>query len=114
MIDAEMRKTFQENLTTYMEIYDYTQQDLASKLGVSRQIVSDWMSGKKYPRIDKMQNIADVFNVDMNSLMFNQTLTEAEPDGETELLKIFRNLNEEGQESLLKQARMHLQMYRRK
>lgn len=41
----------------------YTQEDLALKIGVSKQTVSNWETGLKVPRMGAIQKIADHFNV---------------------------------------------------
>ncbi len=43
-----------------------SQADLARFLGVATGTVSCWATGKKYPRVDKMQKIASVLDVYMN------------------------------------------------
>lgn len=45
------------------EKYDLTQDELASKLGYSKQTVSNWETGLKNPRMGAIQKIADYFGV---------------------------------------------------
>ena len=40
----------------------WTQEQLAEKLYVSRTAVSKWESGKGYPNIDSLKDIAKLFN----------------------------------------------------
>lgn len=54
-------ETFSKNLKRYLKLNNKSQTDLANHMGISKQIVSDWVGGKKYPRIDKIQQIADYF-----------------------------------------------------
>lgn len=46
-----------------------TQEELADKLGVSRQSVSKWETGDAYPETDKLILLCDLFDVSMDSLM---------------------------------------------
>lgn len=64
----DARRTFVDNLLKYMEEKHITQADIASELGVSKTAVSDWVHGRKYPRVDAMQKIADLFGVPMSYL----------------------------------------------
>lgn len=57
-----------ENLRYYLEQKNLTQQDIANYMHCSNSTVSDWCSGKKYPRVDKMQRLADYLGVTMSQL----------------------------------------------
>ena len=45
-----------------------TQADIVKDLGFKQATVSDWVTGKKYPRVDAMQQLADYFNVTLSQL----------------------------------------------
>ncbi|MBQ1281547.1 MAG: helix-turn-helix transcriptional regulator [Oscillospiraceae bacterium] len=45
-----------------------TQPELAEKLGISRSAVSMYESGSREPNFAMLEAIADIFNVDMNTL----------------------------------------------
>jgi len=62
------REIFAENLQSLIDSKGIDQTVLAEHLGVSNAAVSYWLSGEKYPRIDKIQKIADYFNVPKSSL----------------------------------------------
>lgn len=63
MPNEEAREAFPKILTYYMDRDNVSQSDISTRLDVSKQIVSDWVSGKKFPRVDKMQRLADMFGV---------------------------------------------------
>jgi len=62
------REIFVKNLRFFMESRDVTQADICRELGVSSATVSDWCTGKKYPRIDAMQKLADLLGVKYSTL----------------------------------------------
>ena len=62
------RETFKENLNYFMKIRDVSQRDLVLHLGVTASVVSDWVTGKSYPRIEAMQKIADYLDVSISDL----------------------------------------------
>ena len=68
MPDSAARSAFPWILKYYMERDDLTQVDIANRLKVSKQTVSDWVSGKKFPRVDRMQQLADLFGVLMSEM----------------------------------------------
>ena len=47
-----------------------TQEELAEKMHVTRQAVSNWETEKTQPDIDTLNTLADVFNVDVNELIY--------------------------------------------
>ncbi len=57
------REILAENLQQLIDNKRMDQRILAEHIGVSDSAVSQWLSGDKYPRIDKIQKIADFFNV---------------------------------------------------
>ena len=63
-----VRDIFVKNLRYLMEAKGITQADICRELEVSSATVSDWCSGKKYPRPDKMQRLADLLGVLFSTL----------------------------------------------
>lgn len=57
------REIFVSNLKYFMEARGITQRDICRALGVSSATASDWCTGKKYPRIDSMQRLAELLGV---------------------------------------------------
>lgn len=43
--------------------------ELAKKLGISRQAVSKWFNGKSKPRSDKLVKIAKALNITVDNLL---------------------------------------------
>ena len=66
MINA--RDIFRRNLSYYMSMRHVTQGDIVKALGLSQSTVSDWCTGKGYPRPEKMQRLADYLRVTMTDL----------------------------------------------
>lgn len=62
------REIFVKNLHFFMEEKGISQADICRELKVSSATVSDWCSGKKYPRIDAMQRLAELLGVTFSML----------------------------------------------
>jgi AbrB family looped-hinge helix DNA binding protein len=60
---------FGENLYQLRKLNRMTQEDLADKLGVSRQAVAKWESGESLPDIEKSIVIAEIFGVSLDDLV---------------------------------------------
>ena len=63
------KRTFATNLKKYMALGDKSRKDLANDLGISYYTVTDWVNGKKYPRMDKVEKIADYFGESIDFLI---------------------------------------------
>ena len=57
------KETFAKNLSYYMMISSSVQKDVAEKVGVATSTFNDWMKARKYPRIDKIEKLADYFGI---------------------------------------------------
>lgn len=57
------KNIFAANLKMYMAINEKSRKDLANDLEISYYTVTDWVKGKKYPRMDKVELLANYFGV---------------------------------------------------
>ncbi len=58
-----------EKITLYRKKNGLSQEELAEKIGVSRQAVSKWETGDALPEITKLKALADTFNVTVDFLL---------------------------------------------
>lgn len=66
------REIFTENLKHYMNTKQKSQSDISKALDIPLSTVSSWYNGASYPRVDKMQALADYFNISMRNLTDKQ------------------------------------------
>ncbi len=72
---------FNEKLQELRKQKGLTQEELAQQLFVSRTAVSKWESGRGYPNIDSLKQIAKFFSITIDELLSTeQVLTIAEED----------------------------------
>lgn len=57
----EHRAIFAENLKRQMQESGKTRKDISEALGLSYFTVTDWVKGKKMPRMDKVEKLANYF-----------------------------------------------------
>ena len=69
--------TFGEKLAKLRKENNYTQEQLADKLDVSRQSVSKWESDVAYPETDKLIKLSKLFHCSIDYLLDNQTTEKA-------------------------------------
>ncbi len=80
--------TFQEKISYCRKKCGFSQEELASRLGVSRQAVSKWETGDAEPEMGKLKRLAAVFDVTTDWLLSDEEPETAEaarcsPENET-------------------------------
>jgi len=60
---------FADNLVELRKYHNMSQEDLADKIGVSRQTLSKYETGESLPDIEKSMLIANTFGVTLDDLM---------------------------------------------
>ena len=61
-------RMFKDNLVQMRKLLQLTQEDIAEKLGVTRQSVAKWEAGESIPDLDKCKQLADIFGVSLDDL----------------------------------------------
>lgn len=62
-----------EKITLFRKKNGLSQEELAEKIGVSRQAVSKWETGDALPEITKLKALAETFNVTVDFLLDEET-----------------------------------------
>lgn len=63
------RRVMGQNIEYYMSRMGLERKELAKALGVPYSSLTDWMNGNAYPRIDKIQLMADFFGIEKSDLV---------------------------------------------
>lgn len=108
MPDIIARTTFPNTLKKYMDRDHLSQVDIAKRLNISKQTVSDWVHGKKFPRVDKMQELADLFGVLMSELYNPSSINyDSLNDQEKHLIELWRGADDRAREDVLSTLTLH-------
>lgn len=67
------KQVFGNNLAYYVERSGKSQRELADQLGVASSTFNDWVKGRKYPRIDKIEMLANIFGILKSDLIEERT-----------------------------------------
>ena len=70
---AWSKEVFSKNLRYYMESRGKSQKELSEIVGVSAPTVNEWLKAKKYPRIDKIEIMANYFGILKSDLIEEKT-----------------------------------------
>lgn len=108
------KNVFASNLNKYMRLQSKSRKDISEALGISYFTVSDWVNGKKYPRMDKVEMLANYFGILKSDLIEDKSEEEKSPpelqlnEGEKLLLNLFRQVPEESQQLVLQMIKAAL------
>ena len=80
------KEVFAKNLRYYLDIKGKTQKELAEIVGVSAPTINDWIKGKKYPRIDKIEILADYFGILKSDLIEEKTQEHREMQKKNDIM----------------------------
>ncbi len=98
------KKIMAENICYYMNKYGKTRNEMCDALGVKYTTFTDWVKGNTYPRIDKIELMANYFGVTKADLV--EIRSDSQPSSEFPALRpdevatlsLYNQLNEEGRE----------------
>lgn len=76
------KEIFAKNLRYYMERSDKSQKELSDMLCVSTSTFNNWATAKRYPRIDKIEMLADYFGILKSDLIEEKMTEEKEKDND--------------------------------
>lgn len=101
------KETFSRNLEYYSAKHHKTRVDICEDLGYPYTTVTGWFNGTKYPRIDKIERLANYFGVQKSDLIEEKPVTISD-DGLSEIISIFSELSPDNRPKLLELARLYL------
>lgn len=96
------------NIKFLRKKFDFSQEDLAEKIGVTRQSVAKWESGESLPDIQKCADMALLFNVSLDALVnfpIDENADFEEKNSEGKYAFGLVKVGERGQVVIPKQAR---------
>jgi transcriptional regulator with XRE-family HTH domain len=107
------KETFAKNLSYYLTKCGRDQKEVAEVVGVAPSTFNEWVKAKKYPRIDKIEILANYFGILKSDLIEDKEEKNPpkEPklsEGERMLLDLFRRVPEEHQQLVLQMIRAAL------
>jgi transcriptional regulator with XRE-family HTH domain len=80
------KEVMAENLSYYLQKYGKSQKEMAELLGVSTSTFNDWVKAKKYPRIDKIEMLAEYFKILKSDLIEKRTDEREEMQKKNDIL----------------------------
>ena len=69
MNESAFNNSFAQNLKFYLKQANMTQADLAEYMNVSTAYISNWCTGNKIPRMDKVDKLCELFDINRSDLI---------------------------------------------
>ena len=65
----ENKNVMAKNILRYMDLRQKSRRDVCKDIGLSYSTFTDWVNAKKYPRIDKIEIMANYFGCEKSDLI---------------------------------------------
>lgn len=124
MSDLGNKQVFSENLNYYMKLNNKDRTKICNDLGFKYTTLREWIKGTAYPRIDKIEMLANYFgiqksdliekkdkltsNIEKGAKLTEQIMLLANNDIEKELLVSCTMLDPQQQEVVLNMVKLYL------
>lgn len=72
MSDLGNKNIMAQNIKYYMSLKGVTQTEVCTTLNIKANTFSDWVNAKTYPRIDKIELLANYFGIEKSDLIEKQ------------------------------------------
>ncbi|RTZ10006.1 helix-turn-helix domain-containing protein, partial [Streptococcus pneumoniae] len=100
---VENKEIFANNLSFYMEQKGVDRNTLCADLDLKYTTVRDWLKGITYPRIGKIELLANYFNINKSDLIENKIFTAQPSDSLLEkITNTARKLNTDNKKIVLR------------
>lgn len=103
MSESEFNAIFSKRLKYYLNKYDMTQSELAKRLNVSTQSVTNWCKGDKSPRMDKVDAMCKIFHCRRSDLMEDKS-SEPQTTATPKIMTYYDHLNDLGKREATKRV----------
>jgi transcriptional regulator with XRE-family HTH domain len=107
------KTVFSENLKMYMALSGKSRKEVCEALGYSYFTFSDWVTGKKMPRMDKVEQLANYFGILKSDLIEQKEKTATQKDSgvseaKQKLFELAESCSEEEASRLLQMMELFL------
>ena len=93
MSSLENKQVMAKNIRYYMEKNGLNATDLALELDFKYSTVLDWLKANTYPRIDKIEMMANYFKIEKSDLVEDKSTKSENHDISTMVDDLMNNLN---------------------
>lgn len=88
MSDLGNKQIMAENIRYYLRLNNISQTEICNTLGFKMPTFSDWVNAKTYPRIDKIEMMANYFGISKSDLVEKKSASQTESGPKAEAHKL--------------------------
>lgn len=108
--EKEIAAIIAANINHRLDVNHITRGELAKRVGVSLSSVGFWCTGKKIPRMDKVDKMCAIFNCDRSDILMDPAAQDSSPavtlrPDESSLLSDYNRLNPLGRDEASKRVK---------
>lgn len=92
MSDLGNKEIFAKNLRYYMELNNKDRNDVCRDLEIPYTTFAEWYNGNIYPRIDKIQLLANYFDIKKSDLVEDKTTNNKDKRTESAVVFVYGNI----------------------
>jgi len=99
-----------QRIATLRKENHYKQTDIACKLNVSQQVISNIERGITVPDVEQLKCLADIFNISLDKLVGRNFSDDNTDDYERQIISFIKKMDDKGKElslGLLSQVVQH-------
>lgn len=101
--DLGNKEIFSRNLKRYIDKSGRTQKEIAEEIGVGQSTFTDWVKGRIYPRMDKVEKLANYFGIKKSDLVEDVNIgKETVSNKEQLVLDLFHKIPDGNKELAIK------------
>lgn len=100
MGNSNNKQIMAENIQYYMKLKGKTRQQVCNSIGVKYTTFTDWVKGNAYPRIDKIELMADYFGISKSDLVEEKYVSSKSP----KIIDYYNQLNDFGKREATKRV----------
>lgn len=108
---TENKEIMARNIKLQMEKNGVNATELCKALDIKQNTFSDWINAKNYPRIDKIEKLAQYFGISKALLVEDIQDLDIFTDDERRLIHEYRNADKVTQESVKRLLEYYKEMY---
>lgn len=100
MGNSNNKQIMAENIQYYMKLKGKTRQQVCNSIGVKYTTFTDWVKGNAYPRIDKIELMANYFGISKSDLVEEKYISSKSP----KIIDYYNQLNDFGKREATKRV----------
>ena len=111
MSDLGNKSIMAQNIKYYMNLNGVTQTEVCNTLNIKTNTFSDWVNAKTYPRIDKIELLANYFGIEKSDLIEKHTQYNDDEKRIILLARHLKNFPKEKRERIINNFEETIDMY---